>query len=455
MSPQVLSLQKSSKHRSIKSIMASLFFLMLSASLNMAWSQLVVVDAVVNQKAIVSQGDTAYIKVSLKGLKPPREEERTPLNISMVIDRSGSMSGDRIKNAIEAVRLAVDQLEKDDIFSLIAYGSNAEVLIPATKVTNKKLIYKGIKQLRVNGNTALHAGVKLGADEVKKFFDQNRVNRVILLSDGIANVGPSSPKALGALGKLLGGQGMSVSTIGLGLGYNEDLMAQLASSSDGNHVFVEKPSELAAMIDNELGDALSVVAQNVNVEVTFPKGVTPIRALGRKMEIKDRVARASLNQIVGGNEKFLLIEAKIDPIEVGQRLQLASVKVEYNDTFAEKPMTLSRVAEVYGVKTEDEAEKTEVAEVMEDVVTLVATEKLKLAVSLKDKGDVAGAEREMSQSAIYLEDNAKRYKSKKLKKMEKDTRSDAKNIKKKGKAWRRLRKSMKRKSYAKESQMAY
>src|SRR5690606_35247421 len=112
-----------------------------------------------------------------------------------------------------------------------------------------------------------------------------------LLSDGQANVGPSSPNELGRLGEASGKRGISITTIGLGLGYNEDLMAQLAMRSDGNHGFAETGDELIAMFNHELGDVLSVIGQDVDIEIEFDKGVRPLRGLNRDIEIRGNKAR--------------------------------------------------------------------------------------------------------------------------------------------------------------------
>ena len=99
--------------------------------------------------------------------------------------------------------------------------------MPATKVSDKKTIFRAIRQIRADGSTALFGGVSKGAKEIRKFLSHKRVNRMVLLSDGLANVGPQSPSELGDLGSSLIEDGISVTTIGLGLGYNEDLMTKL------------------------------------------------------------------------------------------------------------------------------------------------------------------------------------------------------------------------------------
>ena len=118
-----------------------------------------------------------------------------------------------------------------------------------------------------------------GLEELTKNLSAARVNRMILLSDGQANVGPRSPNELGRLGEVAARQGIAITTIGLGLGYNEDLMTQLAVSSDGNHAFAENATDLAGIFQHELGDVLSVVAQDVQIEIDFDAGITPVRAI--------------------------------------------------------------------------------------------------------------------------------------------------------------------------------
>ena len=122
------------------------------------------------------------------------------------------MSGDKIKNARLAACEAVELLRDDDIVSVVAYDSDVEVIVPATKKGDGKEILSKINSLNAGGTTALYEGTKRGADEVKKFLDSEHINRVILLSDGQANVGPSSVEELGELGKKLGGSGWARGT---------------------------------------------------------------------------------------------------------------------------------------------------------------------------------------------------------------------------------------------------
>ncbi|VTR24542.1 Mg-chelatase subunit ChlD [Serratia fonticola] len=136
-------------------------------------------------------------------------------------------------------------LNGNDTLSVVAYDSGVEVVIPATKVKDtKELINKINKSIEPRGMTALFAGVSKGIDQVSKHLDKEQVNRIVLLSDGQANVGPTSNSELAELAKLAAKKGIAITTIGIGDGYNEDLMTTIAGYSDGNHAFVEQSSDL-------------------------------------------------------------------------------------------------------------------------------------------------------------------------------------------------------------------
>ena len=153
-----------------------------------------------NPTLLAEKKQTTYLKVGLTGFEMSSKGRRTPVNVALVIDKSGSMSGEKIAKAREAAKFAVRRLSRHDIVSVVAYDSTVRVVVPATRLSDKETVCRAIDRLESDGQTALFAGVSKGAAELRTFLDRNRVNRVILLSDGLANVGPSSPSALGELG---------------------------------------------------------------------------------------------------------------------------------------------------------------------------------------------------------------------------------------------------------------
>ncbi|MDP3070714.1 MAG: VWA domain-containing protein [Opitutaceae bacterium] len=286
--------------------------------------------------------EKTIVKIGLDCVRPPRRDMRPPVNLALVIDRSGSMAGDKIAKAREAALEAVQRLAPDDIVALVVYDTTVQTLVPAQRVGDGRRLERAIRGIEVAGNTALYGGVARGADEVRRHMEDRRfVNRVILLSDGLANVGPSSPEELGRLGASLVKEGISVTTIGLGLGFNEDLMTRLAQRSDGNTYFVEHSADLPRIFAAELGDVLNVVARRVVIEIEFPMGVRPINFVGRDGVIRGQRAELTLNQLYGGQEKFALIEVEVSPSRPGAELEIAQARVRYEDALNQRATTLT------------------------------------------------------------------------------------------------------------------
>src|SRR5688572_6179271 len=286
--------------------------------------------------------ERAVVKIALDCERPIRRDLRPPVNIALVIDRSGSMSGDKIVKAREAALEAVRRLSPDDILALVAYDTSVQTLVPAQRVGDGRRLEQAIRGIEAGGNTALYGGVTRGAAEVRRHMEDRRfVNRVILLSDGLANVGPSSPEDLGRFGASLVKEGISVTTIGLGLGFNEDLMTRLAQRSDGNTYFVEHSGDLPRIFAAELGDVLSVVARRVIIEIEFPDGVRPLKFVGRDGVIRGQRAELTLNQLYGGQEKFALVEVEVSPTKPGAELEIARARVSYENALNQRTATLT------------------------------------------------------------------------------------------------------------------
>ena len=383
---------------------------------------------------------TTYLKVGLTGFTLESGRERTPVNLVIVLDQSGSMQGDKIRKAKEAAVMAVNRLTRRDIVSVVTYSSTVHVLVPATKLTDKATVCAAIRRLQAGGSTALFAGVSKGAQELRKFIDRNRVNRVVLLSDGLANVGPSSPHELGQLGASLIKEGISVTTIGLGMGYNEDLMAKLAFKSDGNHYFAENATDLARVFDKELGDVLTVVAQEIVVTIECAPGIRPVRVLGREADITGQAVIAKLNQLYSEQEKYVLLEVEVPATSADQTREVVKVNVSYANMQTKTTDTLaSRLAVRFTHSTEAIARETN-GDVMVAAVEQVATSRNVLAVRLRDQGRIEEARKVLTTNWDYLRTNADKWGSKKLRSYADANRTDADNLE--GANWTRQRKSM-------------
>ena len=267
------------------------------------------------------------VKIDLSAIAGKKKTRRTPLNLAVVLDKSGSMTGAKLEKTKQAAMQLVDRLAPNDIFSLVIFSDHAEVLVSAQKVEDKDALKEKIQSIRADGSTALYSGVKLGAGQIEEYFSSKRINRVILLSDGLANVGPSSPRELRRLGSQLAERGISVTTIGVGDDYNEDLMAALAEASDANYYYVKDTEKLPEIFAKELGEMLSVAARDVRIEIICPDGVQPLGFIGRAERFENQKASVSLSQFTTGQNRYLLLRCLVN----GSQPEVARVKVNYTD----------------------------------------------------------------------------------------------------------------------------
>jgi Ca-activated chloride channel family protein len=344
-----------------------------------------------------------YLRVALKGCEPQPRETRTPVNVAFVIDRSGSMSGERIVQAREAAIMAVRRLQPDDIAALVVFDTRADVLIPAQKVADPGLFIDRISRIGLGGSTAIHDGVDKGRAEVLANFDAKRLNRIVLLSDGQANVGPSRPEHFAQLGRALLAQGISVSTIGLGLDYNEDLMLQLALASDGNHAFARDPSDLIQIFNREFNDVLAACAQTVSIDIELRPGVKAVKALSRDATIEGGRAQFRLNQVYAATEHYVLLEVELDKgLAVAGEQDLGIVKVAYTEAQSGAQVRLDAGVRARFTASEAEASASADPKVGEAVVEQAARWRAREAVRLRDSGRLEEARALLMQNATEI-----------------------------------------------------
>ena len=343
-----------------------------------------------------------YLRVALQGCTPEPNQSRTPVNVALVIDRSGSMSGERLAQAKAAAIMAVSRLDHRDIASVVMFDDTADVVMQAQPVHNSALFINAIQQIFARGSTAIHAGVLTGAGEVRRYKEAKRLNRVILLSDGQANRGPSLPADFSVLGSALLREGISVSTIGLGLGYNEDLMLALARAGDGNHAFAREPTDLIQIFNKEFDDVLASCAQTVSIDIELKPGVRVVRALSRDGTIDGNRAQFHMNQVYAATEHYVLMEIEADKdLKAGEQ-EIGIVKVAYTlpGNGAREAQDMTVRARLGGSEEEVKAgaDKT----VAEAVVEQVTRNRTQEAILLRDAGKTEEANKLLLQNAAEI-----------------------------------------------------
>lgn len=258
-----------------------------------------------------------YYYVHLQGIKKEEtiKSKHIPLNLSLVLDRSGSMSGEKLENVKKAVIYVINQLTNEDILSIVFYDSNVEVLMEPQRLEDKEKIIKKVNAIMSGSSTNLEGGIRKGYQLVnnsKSLIKGEMINRVLLLSDGLANVGVSESGALAKItSSFFDDDGISISTFGVGLDYNEDLMAKIALQGGGMYYFINSVEKLPEIFNMELKGISKVVAQNTKLEITYPKELLEYeKTFAYNGVINDGILSISFNDIFSEEQKAVLIHFK-------------------------------------------------------------------------------------------------------------------------------------------------
>jgi len=210
----------------------------------------------------------AYLYIDLKSSPVGK---RVPLNICVVFDRSGSMEGDRIYYGKKAIEYLIDQLQPQDNLAIVIYDHEATILHGSEPVTNKEELKKKLEHIRARGATNLSAGLELGYQEVISTYDRNKINRVLLFSDGHPNEGITDPFYLDRMASNYARRDdVSISTFGVGHEYNEYLLHDIAESGAGNYYYIQKSTDITTDFSNEISLLHAVTAQHAVLTIKYP-----------------------------------------------------------------------------------------------------------------------------------------------------------------------------------------
>lgn len=412
-----------------------------------------VICRVETDRAVLPAGDSqnVVLKITLDAPPAPSHINRPRVNLGLVLDQSGSMNGIKIEQAKAAAIEALSRLGLQDVFSVVVYDTNVHTIVPAQNARNIQGIVRTIQQISSGGSTALFGGVSQGAAEIRKNIGKDYVHRIVLLSDGLANVGPRLPEDLGRLGAALIKENISVTTVGVGTDYNEDLMAKLAQKSDGNTYFVESGYDLPRIFAAELGDVLNVVAKKVKIIITLPDNVRAINIIGREGRIRGQQIELSMNQLYGNQEKYALVEVTIPRSTSGSKVLIASADVTYENPFNQKTENSSGTSYArFSNDPKKVAQSTNIGVVREYQLNLNALAQEK-AIELSDKGKKKEAVIELKQSAARLKQYGSQYNDSRLLKEADALEVQAETIEEEGMS-KKSRKLLRSDSYQQKNQ---
>lgn len=370
----------------------------------------------------VGAPNLVHILLTITAPEQPTGSKRPDLNIAVVLDRSGSMGGDKLEYAKKSVLVLLNHLGPRDRFSLVAFDDEVLPLVEGVRGGDKTQVAQTVEGIVTGGSTNLSGGWLKGIELAGREATAEQVNAVLLLTDGQANAGITEPAQLMSLGEsVLKDKSVRTSCLGVGSNFSEDLLKGIAAAAGGRFYYIESPDHAPEIFAEELGGLLAVVAQNTELSLKFADGVTGVAQLtGYSWKLTGASARLILGDFHAGQVKHALLVAQLPALTDVADMHLAEVSLSYAE-MSEGAIELKRQKQNLVVQVVE----TVVAvpgdpEVLMHIGLQQAAQARRDAVAELDKGDIAGATRVLERNRDCLRKMASQAKSPERLKVEAD-----------------------------------
>ncbi len=357
---------------------------------------------VITERPLFVAGQAQIADLLIRILPPEVTlRRRPPFNLSLVMDRSGSMQGEKIQRAREAVCYCVDQLLPDDRVSVIVFDEVVELRVPCQQATDKQQIKRHIRSIEARGSTALHEAWVRGGIEVSQQLSPEVINRVMLVTDGQANVGETRNDRIISQAGELAARGVSTTTIGIGNDFNEDLLIPMAEAGRGNAWHVREAAEMERIFATELEGLTAQVGHTVSLGFSPGDGVRVSDVLN-DFEVT-HTGRYKLPNLMLGQPVEVVARLNLSAGRVGERKHLLDLRLAWNPQLSEdektpvEKVTGRREAIIQPVTIEygaaEAVEQLPVdARLTKAVQMLLSARARREAIGLMDAGDYSGAQ---------------------------------------------------------------
>jgi Ca-activated chloride channel family protein len=363
---------------------------------------------------VTDKSGLVYYYVHLQGTeRQSTSKKHVPLNLSIVIDRSGSMEGDKLRYTKEAVKYVVNHLDPKDVLSIVTYESGVEVLLEPQRIEDKESLLKKIDAITTAGSTNMEGGLRKGYELIrnsKKLVGDDLVNRLILLSDGLANVGISDPVQLSAITRdAFEKDHVSITTFGVGTDYNEDLMARIALQGGGKYYFISNPDQLPGLFGEEMQGMSDVVAKNTFLKIKFPSELSYERTYAYNSELNDNSLTIRFNDIFAREQKSVLVAFR--PKGKPKAPFTITCELGYTNSASDSLLgvTDSRSSEIKFTADEKEYSSGYNRAASEGYVLEITAELYEQAVQLSDAEHYDDAKKKVQQAMDILEKHFKSF----------------------------------------------
>jgi len=252
-----------------------------------------------------------------------------PLNLALVLDRSGSMNGHKLQYVKEAAKILINNMGKDDFFSLTVFDSSVKPLISPVKAGQAYGIEEAINSIVAGDTTNLSGGYQQGCAFAKEKMADDNISRVMLLTDGLANRGIVDPDHLSDIARTMQAEGISTTTIGVGEDYNEFLLGKMAENGGGGAYFIENPDDAPGVFEEELGYLKSLTASDFELKVVLADENISFNQLNTYRTTDGN--RFLLGDVYEGQVKSIVLEFKLPKMEIGQGIEIGHIEVSYRD----------------------------------------------------------------------------------------------------------------------------
>ncbi len=265
---------------------------------------------------------------------------RLPLNICLVIDRSGAMEGEPLDYAKRACAYVIDLLEPDDLLSVVAFEDNADVILPARRVVNNAQIKDSINQITTGGNANLYEGLLAACQQVASVKTAQTLNRVLLLTGGEPTAGTRDfASMIGQISEQKK-RGITVTAMGFGPSFNEELTVGMARRSGGNYYYISRPEMIPEVFRREMDTLMRVTARNLHLRLALARGVSVRQVPGQQPIFGPRSAEVTLSDMEQGMGLSSLWELEMTPRPAGI-YRLAVAELLYDDALTGRQEKLS------------------------------------------------------------------------------------------------------------------
>lgn len=292
----------------------------------------------VQDKVLKGSDGQIAVSLTLDAAKIPRSDHQpfADTDLVIVLDRSGSMAGRKLSDARLAVMQLIDRMTAVDRLAIITYSNGVQVLSPLAYMdeANKHHLKTVIAQVNADGGTNLGAGLKYGIQTLMQTpATNNRQRRVILISDGQANQGITDPLELGDMASAAATQNVAVSTVGVGLDFNEILMTTLADHGSGRYYFLEDPKKFALVFNKEFQDTRNIAASAVEILVPLRNEIRLVHAAGYPIQVNDGLAVIRPGDLLSGQQRNLFLTFQV-PTDKEAEYNLGEFQVRFNHNSA-------------------------------------------------------------------------------------------------------------------------